>query len=441
MDFNFNGVLPVNKPAGFSSAQITYKIKQLIKKATNSTKLPFFKVGHVGSLDPLASGVLPIMVGYANRLHSILLDTNKIYQITIQFGYLTDTLDLEGKIVDYQDLPYVEIPKLKNHLSSFCGQQSQIPPLYSAVHYQNKRLYQYARKKNNDNIIDTIDLSSLSRSIIINHIKILDYQLIDDHKPCYHHQKHIDDKGYLHLLKLEVSCSKGSYMRKLSEDIANSLKTCATTIAIDRTKTALIDIDQCIELDKITNLTVNNHTNSQNITTFLKRYFIPIDDLKLNLNKILLCDEIIDLLTKGITVKLNNTSILSANDQLTYLIDQAIYSANKYLNNIQFSHNLLQSLIIGAHTIIATDQKNKVIALCDLTISTTDDYKNSITVDSLSDNINNPPFKNYQDNKQDNNQKNKQKSLNTKHSKTYKQSLTRNQIWCIIKHKKRLRSL
>ena len=133
-----DGIIIINKPTGCTSHDIVYKVKKIFNE----------KVGHTGTLDPMAEGVLPILVGKGTLLSKYLINHNKKYIVELQLGTKTDTADSEGKIVEQKTVNEEKISKenIKNIFKSFIGIQEQIPPMYSAIKVNGKKLYEYARK-------------------------------------------------------------------------------------------------------------------------------------------------------------------------------------------------------------------------------------------------------------------------------------------------------
>lgn len=182
-----NGVIIVNKPKNFTSQDVVSKVKKVLNEK---------KAGHTGTLDPMATGVLPILVGNATKLSKYLIEHNKTYVAKIKLGQKTDTGDVEGTVIEEKPVTDISLDKVEKVLNSFIGKQKQIPPIYSAIKINGKKLYEYARNGENVEIPE--------REIEIYSIKLL--QLNEE-------------------IEFEVSCSKGTYIRTLCEDIAKALGT------------------------------------------------------------------------------------------------------------------------------------------------------------------------------------------------------------------------
>ena len=182
---DISGVILLDKPLGFSSNQALQKIKYLLQAE---------KAGHTGSLDPLASGLLPLCFGEATKFSHYLLDADKSYRALVQLGATTTTGDAEGEVLVSRPVDVTEA-QIKKVLHDFIGDIKQTPPMYSALKHHGKALYEYAR--------DGVDIERAARDVTI-------YQ--------------IDFHGFQnHQLDMTVACSKGTYIRTLAEDIGTAL--------------------------------------------------------------------------------------------------------------------------------------------------------------------------------------------------------------------------
>jgi tRNA pseudouridine55 synthase len=179
-------VLLLDKPAGFSSNKVLQQVKNLFKAA---------KAGHTGSLDPLATGMLPICFGEATKISAFLLDANKRYRFSCQLGQTTTTGDTEGEVLETADYSAVTTADIERLLPDFTGDIEQIPPMYSALKHNGQRLYKLAR--------EGIEVERKPRTVTIYEIYL-----------------HSLGQG---IMDLEVSCSKGTYVRTLAEDIGKAL--------------------------------------------------------------------------------------------------------------------------------------------------------------------------------------------------------------------------
>ena len=188
-----DGIILINKPKEWTSHDIVNKVKKILNE----------KVGHTGTLDPMATGVLPLLVGKGTLCSKYLINHNKTYKVKLELGKKTDTADTEGKIVEEKEVTNKMLEKtvIKEVLNKFLGKQEQIPPIYSAIKVNGKKLYEYARKG------QTVKIKP-------SQIEIYSIELLS-----------IDKK--LKQIEFEVSCSKGTYIRSLCEDIGNKLRNCS----------------------------------------------------------------------------------------------------------------------------------------------------------------------------------------------------------------------
>lgn len=211
-----SGVLLMDKPQGMTSQQLVSKIKYLFKSERHDSK----KAGHTGTLDPMATGLLPICLGEATKFSHYQLDANKSYQAIIQLGQRTDTGDADGQIIETSEILPINDKQLRQIEQQFLGKQLQTPPMYSALKKDGKKLYELARAG--------IEIERKAREI-----EIFSLQL----------NVLADDK-----LELNVCCSKGTYVRVLAEDIAKSLHMLGHLVSLRRTATGNFDISQSVTL-------------------------------------------------------------------------------------------------------------------------------------------------------------------------------------------------
>lgn len=208
-----SGVLLLDKPYGFSSNQALQKVKWLYQAQ---------KAGHTGTLDPLATGVLPICLGEATKFAQHLTDENKTYVATVKFGVTTTTGDKEGDIIHQVDC-HVTRAEIEHVLPQFMGEITQVPPMYSALKVNGKPLYEYAR--------DGVELERQPRQVTIYALRVLG---------C------ADNSA-----EIEVTCSKGTYIRTLGEDIGKALQAGAHLTALRRTATATYQIAHTVTIEAL----------------------------------------------------------------------------------------------------------------------------------------------------------------------------------------------
>lgn len=211
-----SGVLLIDKPQGMTSQQVVSKVKYLLKSDVHDSK----KAGHTGTLDPMATGLLPICLGEATKFSHYQLDAVKSYQAIIKLGEQTDTGDAEGEIIATSPVPHVTQTMLQSTTEQFLGEIMQVPPMYSALKKDGKKLYELAR--------EGIEVERAARPLTI-------YQL--SLTPLSAQQ-----------LQLTVTCSKGTYVRVLAEDIAKALGTVGHLTALRRIQTGDFEIANAITL-------------------------------------------------------------------------------------------------------------------------------------------------------------------------------------------------
>lgn len=216
-----NGWIILDKPHGLGSTQGVAAVKRNLRQAGYSK----VKVGHGGTLDPLATGVLPIGLGEATKLTGRMLDASKEYSFTIAFGAETDTLDLEGKVVAQSDVQPT-LAEIEAALPRFTGPISQVPPAYSAIMVDGERAYDLARAGTE------VELSARS-------VTIFDLRLLERSEGS---------------VTLHAHVSKGTYIRSLARDIAHALGTVGHVTMLRRTKAGPFGIEQAISLDKLNEL-------------------------------------------------------------------------------------------------------------------------------------------------------------------------------------------
>lgn len=240
-----DGIIVINKEKGYTSNDVV----QIVKKIFNK------KVGHTGTLDPMATGVLPLLIGQGTLLSKYLINHDKTYQATLTLGKKMDTGDSEGNIVEEKEaLPEMLSEKnLNNVLKSFIGEQTQIPPIYSAIKVNGKKLYEYARNGQ--------EVEIPKRNITIYDMKIININTENAE------------------IKFEVSCSKGTYIRTLCEDIAKKLNTVGYMSDLLRTRVGEFDIQNSVTIEE---LKEGNNINIISIEQFFKdKENIILDENKL----------------------------------------------------------------------------------------------------------------------------------------------------------------
>ncbi len=214
-----NGILILDKPSGISSNSALQKIKRLFQAQ---------KAGHTGSLDPLATGVLPICLGEATKVSHYLLDAEKRYRAKCRLGSVTTTGDSEGDVIDSKPIPELNKTQILALLASFEGEQDQTPPMFSALKHKGRPLYEYARKG--------IEIERKSRRIHLFSIQLMNYSLSDQ------------DTSFI---EIEVHCSKGTYIRTLCEDIGLKIGCGAHITALRRIDSGPFSLAQSITIEQL----------------------------------------------------------------------------------------------------------------------------------------------------------------------------------------------
>lgn len=212
------GILLLDKPQGISSQTAVSKAKNALKSPAHDSK----KAGHTGTLDPMATGLLPICFGGATKFAGFGLDADKSYLATIKLGQKTDTGDKDGQVIEKKQVLLFDQATLDSLAHTLLGEHFQIPPMYSALKKDGKKLYEYAR--------DGINIEREARPITIFKINLT--KLSDDE------------------IALSVQCSKGTYVRVLGETIAEKLGTVGHLTTLRRTATGGFDVAQAIDLEE-----------------------------------------------------------------------------------------------------------------------------------------------------------------------------------------------
>ncbi|MCI6276463.1 MAG: tRNA pseudouridine(55) synthase TruB [Clostridium sp.] len=248
-----DGIINVFKPKGISSFQVVRAVRSISGEK---------KVGHTGTLDPLASGVLPICLGKGTKIIEYIMENQKVYKATLKLGEETDTYDLEGTVISSKEVGEIPLSEVEKVLESYIGEIDQIPPMYSALKVDGKRLYELARKG--------IEVEREARKITIYDIELLKYA-----KP---------------FITIRVRCSKGTYIRSLCKDIGDSLKCGAVMTELVREGSGVFNTENSIELEALTKDNFNN-------------YLISLEDALRPYEKILVNDKFFKLLLNGVSIK------------------------------------------------------------------------------------------------------------------------------------------
>lgn len=262
-----DGIILINKPKGCTSHDVVNKIKHVFNE----------KVGHTGTLDPNATGLLPILIGKGTKLSYYLINHDKEYEVVLKLGEKTDTADSEGQVIERREVKDTMLDEnnVIDSLKHFIGKQEQVPPMYSAIKIKGKKLYEYARKN--------IKVEVEPRQIEIYSIELSDINKTEQ------------------TISFKVKCSKGTYIRSLCEDIAEKLGTVGYMKELNRTQVGIFNITDSISLDEL--------EDNKNNNDFLQKHLITIEKLFIKLykeNEIQLNDKKLQLFLNGVKFSLNN---------------------------------------------------------------------------------------------------------------------------------------
>lgn len=247
-----NGVLNIFKPKGMSS----FDAVRVVKKVAGTGK-----VGHTGTLDPEATGVLPICIGRATKIIDYIMDSEKVYEVTLKLGIRTTTYDLEGEVLEERDPSHLTEEEILNSINSFKGEYSQIPPMYSALKQNGVRLYELARKG--------IEVERKGRLINIHNLE--------------------DIKINNPYISMKVTCSKGTYIRSLCYDIGEKLGVFATMTQLNRAKTSVFSQEKSININELTKENIND-------------YILSMEEALEKYDKIIVNKKYVKLLVNGVRV-------------------------------------------------------------------------------------------------------------------------------------------
>ena len=271
-----NGVLNIFKPKGMSS----FDAVRIVKKVAGTVK-----VGHTGTLDPEATGVLPICIGKATKIIDYIMNSEKVYEVTLKLGIRTTTYDLEGEVLEEKDCNHLTDVEILQAVNSFIGEYSQVPPMYSALKQNGVRLYELARKG--------IEVEREGRLITIYNIE--------------------DIKINNPYISMKVSCSKGTYIRSLCYDIGEKLGVFATMTELNRAKTSVFSQEESININDLTKENINE-------------YILSMEEALEKYDKIIVRGKYVNLLINGVRVGDNRFT----NDKV---INQKLYRVYDEENN------------------------------------------------------------------------------------------------------------
>ena len=251
-----DGIIIINKPQNSTSHDIVKKAKKILNE----------KVGHTGTLDPMATGVLPLLIGKGTLCSKYLINHDKIYEVELQLGIKTDTADSEGNIIERKEVTNLSFELVREILKEFLGKQQQMPPMYSAIKINGKKLYEYARQGKKVNIEPrNIEIYNIELKTINTETKTIFFN---------------------------VHCSKGTYIRSLCEDIAEKLNTVGYMKKLKRIQVGDFNINNSITIDDL-ELNINDKS-------FVNNHFISVEELFTKCDRIDLNERKLELFLNGV---------------------------------------------------------------------------------------------------------------------------------------------
>lgn len=287
-----DGIILIDKPKGVTSHDIVYKVKKLLNE----------KVGHTGTLDPNATGVLPLLVGRGTKLSKYLINHDKTYIVTLKLGEKTDTADSEGKVIKKKEVSkeVFSEEKLLQTFRNFTGKILQTPPIYSAIKVNGKKLYEYARKGQ--------EVEIKPRQIEIYKISLIEINQIAN------------------TIEFEVSCSKGTYIRSLCEDIAKELNTVGYMKELRR-----VQVGEFLIKDSIT---VEDLQKNEDNKDFILSHFIDLQKYFAKFRIIELSQEEARKFLNGVKLSSNKENGIYRVQSENKLIGTGILENNKLKRDI-----------------------------------------------------------------------------------------------------------
>ncbi|AXH52892.1 tRNA pseudouridine(55) synthase TruB [Clostridium perfringens] len=218
-----NGVINIYKNTGMTSFDVVAMVRRVAKMK---------KVGHTGTLDPAASGVLPVCLGKATKIIDYIMENKKVYRVNLKLGMVTDTYDLEGEVLREKDASHITKDEILNCINSFLGTIDQVPPMYSALKQNGVRLYELARQG--------IEVHREARKVTIYSIENIKIESNDN-------------------IQMDVCCSKGTYIRSLCYDIGEKLNVGATMTALERIQNGPFTKEEAINIEDLTEKLLEKH--------------------------------------------------------------------------------------------------------------------------------------------------------------------------------------
>lgn len=271
-----NGVININKPAGWTSQDVCAKLRNL---------LHIKKIGHTGTLDPMATGVLPICIGKATRIIEYYDADYKSYHASMKLGITTDTLDITGEVLETASYADVTEDAVREAFVAYTGTVKQVPPKYSALKVGGKRAYELAREGKD------FDLASRKIEIVSNEITKINLSIGEskEESPASTHSDSTILNAESGTIEFNVTCSKGTYIRTMIDDIGRALGCGATMTALERTGSGYFKIEDAYELSDLIEMSDDE----------LENCVIPMDETLINLGTVQLDDNRVTAFING----------------------------------------------------------------------------------------------------------------------------------------------
>lgn len=283
-----NGIILIDKPKEYTSHDVVAVVKRISKE----------KVGHTGTLDPMATGVLPLLVGKATGISKYLINHDKIYIATLKLGKKTDTADSEGNVIEEKVIPELSNEMIIKVLGQMTGKQEQTPPMYSAIKINGKKLYEYARQGK------TVEVAK--RRIEIYEMKLLEFK---------------EEEAEI---TFEISCSKGTYIRTVCESIAEELNTVGYMQELRRIRVGKFDISKTVNIEDI--------KQNENL---LREKMISIEELFKQKAEIDLTNQELELFLNGVKLHTNNTN------EIYRIYNQGVFIGLGIVENNQLKRDVI----------------------------------------------------------------------------------------------------
>lgn len=254
-----DGILVINKEKDYTSHDVVAIVKKILHE----------KVGHTGTLDPNATGVLPLLIGNGTKLSKYLINHDKEYCATLQLGIKTDTADTTGNLIEEREVPILEEAKIREVLQELVGKQKQVPPMYSAIKIQGKKLYEYARQGK------TVEIPA--REIELYSLKLQEWN------------------GIKKEIVFTVKCSKGTYIRTLCEQIAEKLETIGAMKELSRLQVGEFSIENSIKIEEVKQMVMEPEK--------IQSHMIQMEEILHNKESIVLEQKELEVFLNGVKLK------------------------------------------------------------------------------------------------------------------------------------------